>query len=129
MKEINQNRIVIKAVGFGVTAGTIVILLFLLLFSLLMVKQDIPLAEINPIVVGVLIIGTFVSAFITSKIIKKKGYLLGMIVASCLYVIVLLFSMVVLGEGFSIASLFKLVMMILSGAIGGIFAANAKTLV
>jgi len=126
IKDSKQSQIIIKAIGFGLATGVALVLLLTIIFSLIMLKQDIPLFAINPIITVILIFSTFAAAFITSKIIRNKGYLFGLIIAFALYLVVLLFSAVMFSEGITIASIFKLLTMLISGAIGGIFASNTK---
>lgn len=111
----------LKAVTFGLLATTAV----LLLFSFVMCKKDVPFVLLNPFSAGLLMLGSFLSGYLAARRIRERGMMVG---ALCGLII---FSLLMLASFMSrfdvgLAALIKLVISVVSGAIGGIIGVNAK---
>lgn len=111
----------LKAVTFGLLATTVM----LLLFSFIMCKKDVPFVLLNPFSAGLLMLGSFVSGYLASRRIRERGMMVG---ALCGFIIFLLLMMASFMSRFDVglAALIKLVISVVSGAIGGIIGVNAK---
>ena len=116
----------IKASLFGLGIGVVILLVLLTAFSFLMSRQDVPKSAIGPVVIGVLMVAAFTSAFVTARLARNRGLLLGLLSGFLLYLVILFVSVVLFRTGFTFASVFKLVILMLSGAIGGICGVNGK---
>ncbi len=117
----------IKASIVGIILGSIVCILFLMLFSFLFVRAEtLPMKFIEPIVIVISSLGTFVSGYITSKIIKKNGMMYGMISGFLMFVILFISGLIVCGDSITTVILVKCTAMLLAGAVGGIFGVNSK---
>ncbi len=118
----NTNTItMLKAVAFGLLATTVV----LLLFSFLMCKKDVPFVLLNPFSAGLLMLGSFVSGYLAARRIRERGMMVG---ALCGLIIFLLLMLAAFMSKFDMGlmALIKLVIAVVSGAIGGIIGVNAK---
>lgn len=117
----------IKASIIGVIVGSVVCILFLMLFSFLFVKaENLPMKFVEPIVIVISSLGTFVCGYITSKIIKKNGMMYGMISSFLMFVILFIAGLIVCGDTITTIILVKCTSMLLSGAVGGIFGVNSR---
>ncbi|MFV0498138.1 MAG: TIGR04086 family membrane protein [Candidatus Fimivivens sp.] len=111
----------LKAVAFGLLSTTVV----LLLFSFVMCQKNVPFVLLNPFSAGLVMLGSFLSGYLAARRIRERGMIVG---ALCGLTI---FSMLILASFMSrfdvgLAALIKLIISIVSGAIGGILGVNAK---
>lgn len=111
----------LKAVTFGLLTTTVV----LLLFSFVMCKKDVPFVLLNPFSAGLLMLGSFLSGYLAARRIRERGMMVG---ALCGLIIFLLLMLASFMSRFDVglAALIKLVISLVSGAIGGIIGVNAK---
>lgn len=111
----------LKAVAFGLLATTVV----LLLFSFLMCKKDVPFMLLNPFSAGLLMLGSFISGYLAARRIRERGMMVGALCGLIIFLMLMLASfMSKFDVGF--VALIKLVISVVSGAIGGIIGVNAK---
>lgn len=111
----------LKAVTFGLLTTTVV----LLLFSFVMCKKDVPFVLLNPFSAGLLMLGSFLSGYLAARRIRERGMMVG---ALCGLIIFLLLMLASFMSRFDVglAALIKLVISLVSGAIGGIIGVNAR---
>lgn len=111
----------LKAVTFGLLTTTVV----LLLFSFVMCKKDVPFVLLNPFSAGLLMLGSFLSGYLAARRIRERGMMVG---AFCGLIIFLLLMLASFMSRFDVglAALIKLVISLVSGAIGGIIGVNAR---
>lgn len=126
----NQNNTLpksIKASIVGIVVGSVVCILLLMLFSFMFVKaHTLPIKFIEPIVIIISCIGTFISGYITSRIIRKNGMMYGIISGFLMFVILFIAGLIVCGDSITTIILVKCTSMLLVGAVGGIFGVNSK---
>ncbi len=111
----------LKAVTFGLLATTVV----LLLFSFLMCKKDVPFVLLNPFSAGLLMLGSFISGYLAARRIRERGMMIGALCGLIIFLLLLLASFMSKFD-VGLAALIKLVISVVSGAIGGIIGVNAK---
>lgn len=111
----------LKAVTFGLLATTVV----LLLFSFLMCKKDVPFVLLNPFSAGLLMLGAFISGYLAARRIRERGMMVGALCGLMIFLLLMLASFM---NKFDVGliALLKLVISVVSGAIGGIIGVNAK---
>ena len=111
----------LKAVTFGLLATTVV----LLLFSFLMCKKDVPFVLLNPFSAGLLMLGSFISGYLAARRIRERGMMVGALCGLMIFLMLMLASFM---NKFDVGliALLKLIIAVVSGAIGGIIGVNAK---
>jgi len=115
-----------KPILFGLIISVIATVLILLIFSFLLTIRDMP-AMTMPVFSAVSIaIGGFLGGLFSAKKAGKNGLLYGVITGAALYVIVLIASLIVSKGGVTMLTLIKLVITLISAAIGGIIGVNLK---
>jgi putative membrane protein (TIGR04086 family) len=72
------------------------------------------------------VIGAFLGSYVAVRINKEKGMICGMSIGFGIFFILLLVSVSVASEPFTLVSLIKLFSMMLSGAVGGIIGVNKR---
>lgn len=110
-----------KAVTFGLLATTVV----LLLFSFVMCKKDVPFVLLNPFSAGLLMLGSFLSGYLAARRIRERGMVVGAMCGLFIFLLLLLGSFMSQFD-VGLAALIKLIISMVSGAIGGIMGVNAK---
>lgn len=113
--------IMLKAVTFGLLATTVV----LLLFSLIMCKKDVPFMLLNPFSTGLLMLGSFLSGYLAARRIRERGMMVGALCGLMIFALLMLASFMSRFD-VGLAALIKLVISVVSGAIGGIIGVNAR---
>lgn len=111
-------------IGAGI--GAVVILLFLILFSLILTIQDFGPSAVVPMSTACVGLGAFAAGFSASKINGKNGMATGTLSGAVLFVLFLLVSLIISGGAISLISFFRLIIMLLTSAIGGILGINLK---
>ena len=111
-------------IGAGI--GVVVILLLLVLFSFLLTIRDFGPGAVMPMSTACVGFGAFASGFTASKINGKNGFMIGLFSGAVLYVLFLLVSLIVSGGAISLVSFFRLIIMLVCSAIGGIVGINFK---
>ena len=108
-------------IGAAVAAGAI--LLTMLIAAALMVILDINIMYASPISSVCAAIGTFCGGYFSARKNKSKGIVNGLLVAAIIYVLISIVALI-LDDGFTVMSLIHLVVIVLSGGIGGIMGVN-----
>ena len=122
-------NLVERAVIYGVSAlvGMLISFLSLLLAAGLMLASDLPQETASVISAICLGIGSVFSGFISAKKIKSGGIVNGLICGGAIYIIVLFISLFLSDNGFSLITVFHLVITLLMAAIGGVFGVSAAS--
>lgn len=109
----------------AVVLGLLVTTALLLLFSLVMSRRDIPFSLINPLGVGALIAGAMAAGLTAARLLREHGMGVGALSGLLLYLTLLLGSAMI-APSFGVTALIKLVIALVSGAIGGIMGVNMR---
>ncbi len=109
----------------GALLGVLSALASMMIFAAALLLLDIDRAYAKPFATLSLAIGSFFASRKTSKIIGDKGYITGLIVGLTVFVMITLLSLV-MGNGFSINTLFHFIIVTLSSLVGGIMGVNGK---
>jgi putative membrane protein (TIGR04086 family) len=117
-------KTLIKPAVWGIALGMVVTFLFLLLLAFFLTLHDFPASAAVPLVSIAAGVGALVGGFVAAKIHGSNGAFLGAVTGLALFVIVLIASMFSGSGGFTVFTLLKLIIMLLSASIGGIFAMN-----
>ena len=71
-------------------------------------------------------VGTLVTSFFASKKIGKRGFLVGAIIGAAAFFVITLIGLMASKEIFTLNTLFRLIILMLSSIIGGILGVNNK---
>lgn len=118
----------IKSIIWGAFFGSIISAL--LLFAVTAMLTKIGFISENVISVLTLMIsclGVFFGSFIGAKLSKEKGLLVGAFVGIFMFIILLVVSFLIIRETITRLSITKSLIMIITGAIGGIIGVNKRT--
>jgi putative membrane protein (TIGR04086 family) len=112
----------------GVLSGFAVSSVFLCIFAFVFVGlKTIPQEAVSLFSLISAGLGAFSGGYVAVKFTKEKGMFFGMLVGFSLFFALLLISVSVVSEPFTLESLVKLFLMLLFGAIGGIVGVNKKS--
>ena len=128
MKSESNLSKAVKAVLLGTIIGTFFSILMLVISSFLFVKsQNIPASVITPTTMFIIALSTFISGYVSARILKNNGLFWGMIAGFMMFSVVFIAGLMTFGGEISTLVLVKLTLMLLMGAIGGIAGVNKKT--
>ena len=111
---------VCMAVGLAVTA------VMLMLFAVLMTVKDLPDGAIAPMALSALGVGCLAAGFAAARRIGRRGLLVGAITGAGLCLLTLTVGWFTGGASTAGTVLFKAVLTVLCGAIGGVLGVDAK---
>ena len=116
----------LRRLPFALILSLVFAVVFTTLASLFAYFIDFP--EWGYLIVGLLIscVMAFVCAFYTVMGIKKNGLMFGAVCAAVVFALMLLVSVALKSESTLADNLVRLLLMLLCGAIGGVFAANTR---
>lgn len=114
----------VKPVLTGVGFGLAVSIVLLLLFSVVVSSSNVPHSIINVLTFISMILGSFVSGFVTARIIRKNGLVMGLVTGICTFLILIICSLFVVPESFSILVFVKGIVTILCACFGGVLGVN-----
>jgi len=117
----------IKPLGIGTIFGAAAILLIILIVSVIftIIKSFADNLAV-PFAILAAALGAFIGGFIAAKILKCRGLFVGMGVGLLLFAVVWLIGLICGSRLFTTAILAQLILMVLSGALGGFWSVNAR---
>ncbi len=119
-KEVFSLKNVILYLGIFLLSSLFSILLFA--FAMLFLEIDFSFATLfGTISVA---FGVFLTSFCVAKKTKEKGFLIGFVLAVGAFVIITLATLFIGNSAFTLNTLFRLIIYLLSGCCGGIIAVN-----
>ncbi len=123
---MEQARKKIISVVVGAIVGIVAVLLIIVLFSFIIVKSEsVNYYLLMPFGIAAACIGAFSGGFVSARISGSAGMLIGAVSGAFMFIL-LLGAGAVLGELPEAVSFLRLVLMVLSGAIGGVVGVNGK---
>ena len=120
--EQNEARALILRILVGFVAGMIVMLLMMAIFSSIIVKSDLTGAVVYILGLLACCFATFLSGFVVTRPFHKKGLLAALPLTAVACIMALAANHGSVGAHFYIMA----AVMLLCGALGGIFAANLR---
>lgn len=120
--------ILVRAIVIGAVAGALICAFMLAVCAFAFVSaENIPHDFLPAFIIAVTIISSFFAGFIAAKIMKQRGLFCGS-VATLLLFLLFLISGLVMSQGGAGGEIFmRLLLMVLSGGIGGLVAVNGKS--
>lgn len=112
------------AILTGAALGVAVTFIFLLIFAAAVNFLNLDRAYCAPLATLSLAFGSFAAAFFVSRKIGCKGYLTGTLVGLISFALITVISLIFTKNGLTGNTLFRLVIIVLASAIGGISGVN-----
>lgn len=116
----------LRPIAYGILAGAISCMLFLLALAAFMGMRDVPQSLVSLFSILAFVLGGFISGFVSASLAREKGLLLGLVCALGLFIILLLVNLMFDGGGIGMQAVVKLIAVMLAAAIGGILGVNRK---
>lgn len=111
---------ILRPVLIGVVVAAVVTITLVAVFSLVLaLLKQIAQAALVPLAIVAAAVGCFAGAYVCAGIARKRGLLLGAIVALVLFGVICLISVCTSDSTFGTQSVFKLVIMLLVGGCAG----------
>lgn len=121
------NKKSVRAIISGsVIALVLIILMFVICSFAILNMTSFPHKLIVYIICGILAIGGFAGGYITGRINKSSGILYGVTTGIVIFFIVFLAGLSSVLSGFTLFTILKLAILVISSAIGGILGVNKK---
>lgn len=118
----------IRAIIIGAVAGAAVCAVLLALCALAFVStENIPHDFLPAFIIAVSVISSFFAGFITAKISKQRGLIYGSMAGLLLFILFLVSGLAASQSTVSSEAFIRLLVMLLSGAIGGLVAVSRKS--
>lgn len=118
----------IRAIVIGSVVGALLSAILLGLAALGFVSAgNIPQNVISPMMLALSVLGAFTAGFVTAKVSHKRGLAYGAISGLLLFILYLVSGLAASNEPVSFTAGMRMIVMILSGAIGGLLGVNKKS--
>lgn len=123
-----QNRCtVVRPLGMGILFGGVSTLLVIFIASVIFsIIKSFACNLAIPCAIAAAAFGAFIGGFTAARIFKCRGLFLGIAVGFLLFAVVWLAGIICGSELFTTAVLAQLILMVLSGALGGFWAVNSR---
>ena len=116
----------VRPVAISVLIGAIVCALVLLLMAVLMTARNIPQFAVDPMAGVALIAGGLVAGFCCARMLRENGMMYGALSGAVFTVIVVLAGLAIKDNGFGLAAILKIVIIMLASMLGGVLGVNGK---
>lgn len=118
---------VVRALVIGTVCGALLCGILLTLCSIGFVSaKHIPQGLLQPIVIAISVLSSFLAGYIAAKVSHEKGLLFGSLCGLILFLLFLIAGFVA-QEEITMGLFTKLVIMVCSGAIGGLLSVSRKS--
>ncbi len=118
----------VRAVIFGAVAGAALCAVLLALCSIAFVSsENLPHGFLKPFILGISVLSAGFSGFIAAKILKRRGLIFGTLSGLLLFLLFLTAGLTLSEGGGAKEAGIRLLVMALSGGIGGFLSVNGKS--
>ncbi|QEY34075.1 TIGR04086 family membrane protein [Caproiciproducens galactitolivorans] len=118
----------IKAIVIGSVTGALLSAILLGLAALGFVSAgNFSHNVISPMMIALSVLAAFAAGFLTAKVSRKRGLAYGALSGLLLFILYLIAGLVASNEPVSFTAGMRMIVMILSGAIGGLLGVNKKS--
>ena len=115
-----------KIVGFSCLVGIGAAFLLLCAFALILSVKDLPHGAITPMAIAAVVVGCFVAGYCAGRTIRAGGLVYGLLCGTVIFLFAFFCELMLIGGGFSILLLYKYIIYISSGMIGGVLGVNKR---
>ena len=129
-KHLTENPILgaMRSIVIGSVVGAVLCAALLGAFALAFVSAGhIPQNLISPMMLALSVLSSFAAGFVTAKISRKRGLAYGALSGLLLFVLFLVSGVFASHEPSSFTAGIRMVVMVISGAIGGLLAVSKKS--
>lgn len=116
----------IKPVLLSTAIGLLCTSVLLMIFAFVLTLQDLPQGAILPIAIFAMAVGTFLSGYLSARIVGKKGLMCGFLSGLFCYLILAIVSLSVMHFTLDAAQGIKLAVALVTSCFGGIVGVNAS---
>lgn len=106
--------------------GLVIMLLFVLLFAFLLTKVDAKDKFVSMMSTVSLCVGAYCGGYIASRLKRRNGLVIGLLTGLFIYFIIFLAAVIFAKTSISFGFVTKLIITVVSAAIGGIIGVNSK---
>lgn len=118
----------IRAIVIGSVAGALLSAILLGLSALGFVSAgNFSQNVISPMMLALSVLGALTAGFVTAKVSHKRGLAYGAVSGLLLFILYLVAGLIASKEPVSVTAVMRMIVMILSGAIGGLLGVNKKS--
>lgn len=122
-----NNKLSIKSIMTGAAASVIILALLLFVFSgILLFIPKTPYEALSYIMLAAYAVAALIGAYIAAAISGSNGLITGLCSSAVLFIILLIIGFASGSGSVSILTVFKLISILIPGAIGGIKGVNRK---
>jgi putative membrane protein, TIGR04086 family/integral membrane protein, TIGR04097 family len=118
----------VRAIVIGSVAGAAFCAALLGIFALAFVTSGhIPQGFITPLVIGISALSSFIAGMVSAKISRRRGLAFGALSGLLLFILFLISGLIATHEAVSAASATRMLVMLVSGALGGLLGVSKKS--
>ena len=129
-REYSENSAVaaLRSIVFGTVTGAVICAVLLAVCAIVFVSsKHIPQSVIPLIALIAAAVSAFFSGYVAAKRSRERGLLLGTLAGLLLFFLIFVSGLILVDEPITAATVTKLMIMMISGAIGGVAAVNKKS--
>lgn len=124
---MSDKKLAVKAILFGIVCGLLITVIFLCLFSVIIITSGLLPANVtNYIVIAILSVGAFLGGYIATKITKSAGLIIGAITGFSIFLLITVLGLIKSSDTITILTLIRLITTLISGSLGGILGLRKK---
>ncbi len=124
---MSDKKLAVKAILFGVVCGLLITIIFMCLLSVVIISSGLlPIDVINYITIAILSIGAFFGGYISTKITKSAGLVIGAITGFAIFLLITVFGLIKSNDTITINTLIRFIATLITGCLGGILGLRKK---
>ena len=124
---MSDKKLAVKAILFGVACGLLITIIFMCLLSVVIISSGLlPIDVINYITIAILSIGAFFGGYISTKITKSAGLVIGAITGFAIFLLITVFGLIKSNDTITINTLIRFIATLITGCLGGILGLRKK---
>ena len=124
---MSDKKLAVKAILFGVVFGLLITIIFMCLLSVVIISSGLlPIDVINYITIAILSIGAFFGGYISTKITKSAGLVIGAITGFAIFLLITVFGLIKSNDTITINTLIRFIATLITGCLGGILGLRKK---
>ena len=116
----------LKPVLFGLIVGLVICILSFIVCSFIMISRDIPQSFVSMFAILSASLGGFFAGFVSAKIARSKGLLLGLACGVIISFVILVAGFSVMKQLLGLMLLVKSLMIIAASCLGGVLGGNSR---
>ena len=124
---MSDKKLAVKAILFGVVCGLLITIIFMCLLSVVIISSGLlPIDVINYITIAILSIGAFFGGYISTKITKSAGLVIGAATGFAIFLLITIFGLIKSNDTITINTLIRFIATLITGCLGGILGLRKK---